>query len=95
MWFRGSQYTDKKKSIVTRISNLTLINLSVVDARMLLYLSLDIRYLLKVNIEIWREYLTVQNRGGLYEVSRLNKNQIEERGNMGEDYIITKTLGLF
>ena len=95
MWFRGSQYTNKKKSIVTRISNLTLINLSVVHARMLLYLSLDIRYLLKFNIEIWREYLTVQNKGELYGVLGLNKNQVEERGNMGEDYIITKTLGLF
>ena len=95
MWFRGSEYTNKNNSIVTRISNLTLINLSVVHARMLLYLSLDIRYLLKFNIEIWREYLTVQNKGELYGVLGLNKNQVEERGNMGEDYIITKTLGLF
>ena len=63
MRFRGSQHTNEKKNRVTRVSNLTCSNLSVADAGMLLYLSLDIRYLLKFNKEIWREYLKVQNRG--------------------------------
>ena len=93
MRFRESQHTNEKRSRVTRVTSLTCSNLSVAHAGMLLQLSIDIRYLLKFNKEIWREYIKVQNRR-YYGGSGLNKNQIKGIKNMDEDYITSKTLGL-